>query len=197
MVEEDPYYLDTMLQLHYWHAQYRALGESGVDYVCMEVVSHRPAEAAVFAKVWAGYESLFRYLDVATLMPQPVRRDGISAEYLVLSGAGLDALLDSERGVHLWFAEQDQAVPLSVRITRLNDVDSPLMQAAELSPRHLAGGPGPIIRLYHETRIPYQFVVTDLRSNLVRRSTEALAANDWKLLLYHGKLQLPADLLAT
>ena len=195
MVEEDPYYLDTVLQLHYWYTQFHALCERGVDHVCIELVSRRSDGTAALSKAWACYETLFRYLDVTAATPHPVRREGIAAEYRVLAAPGLETLLAGECGMHLWFAGTGQAYPLSVRATRLDGADDPQAQAAALVPPRTDAET--IIRLHHESSAPYQFIVTDLRSNLVRRSTEALAANDWTLLLYHGKLQLPADLLAS
>jgi hypothetical protein len=188
LIEEEPYYLDTVLQLQYWETQYRALDERGVDHVCMEVVSHRPTDAAAFAKLWAGYAALLRYLDAAAATAQPIRRAGGAAEYRILSGAGLETLLSGERGVHLWFTDQEQAVPFSVHISRLDPAQDLLQQAARIDARNAEDGPGAIIRLYHESSAPRQFVVTDLRSNLIRRSTDPLAATDWKLLLHHGKL---------
>lgn len=182
--EDDPYYLDTVLDLHFWEAQFRALGERGVDVVCVEIVSHRPVEAGYFEKVWTGYAGLFVYLDAAFLTPQPLRREGLAAEYHVLSGPGLVDILAREAGVHVWRVDQAQAMPLSVHVGRLDEPANALAQAAAQRAYDREAGPGPIVRLYHETRTPYQFVVTDLRSARVRKSTEALNAEDWKLLLY-------------
>jgi ATP-dependent Clp protease ATP-binding subunit ClpC len=188
MVEEEPYYLDTVLQMHFWEIQYRALEERGLDHVCFEIVSHRAADSASFAKLWSGYAALFNYLD-AGAAAHPIRRTGRHAEYRALSAPALETLLAVECGVHLWFSGQEQAMPFSVHLTRLEDGSASdlLEQAAALSGNY-PEGPGDIVRLVHETATPRQMTVTDLRSNLVRRSAEPFNANDWKLLLYHGTL---------
>jgi ATP-dependent Clp protease ATP-binding subunit ClpC len=188
MVEEEPYYLDTVLQLRFWEMQYRALEERGVDHVCFEVVAHRDADRAAFAKFWAGYAALFDYLDAGNTA-QPARRLGRHAEYRVLSAPALASLLEGECGVHLWFAGQEQATPFSVHLTQLDATSAQgLQQQAEAQEGRYAEGPGAIVRLIHESTAPRQMTVTDLRSNLVRRSAEPLGATDWKLLLYHGTL---------
>ena len=188
MVEDEPYYLDTVLQLRFWEMQYQALEQRGVDHVCFEIVAHRDADRAAFAKLWASYAALFDYLDAGNAA-KPIRRQGRHAEYCLLSAPALASLLSGECGVHLWFAGQEQATPFSIHLTPLDAAATQdLQQQADALAGHYAPGPGAIVRLIHESTTPRQMTVTDLRSNLVRRSAEPLGATDWKLLLYHGTL---------
>lgn len=89
-------------------------------------------------------------------------------------GAGLADVLGGECGIHLWYRGDDRPVPLVVQLHR------------EL-PSGGASLPGEIVRIRLEPRLAGDYrSLTDLRSGLLRKFSDPLGADDWRLLTWNG-----------
>ncbi len=147
----------------------RSLAQHGIERLAIEVVALQAgAPASVVATAWADYDALLAQLDLHELPPP---RPGVRA----FEGAGLRGAFEGECGVHLWYAGDDRPVPVAVRLLGL----APAADAPPL--------PTEIIRIRLEPAKPgEQRHLTDLRSGRVRKFTDPLSADDWRLLQWRG-----------
>ena len=155
----------------------QGLAEHGIERVAIEIVPLQAGAAPSLVKAaWADYDTLLSQLDVHEL-PSP--RPGLRC----FEGTGLRDAFGHECGIHLWYAGDDRPVPLALRMAPLEAADA----AAPL--------PTEIVRIRLEPARPGEHrKLTDLRTGHVRKFTEPLTEEDWRLLLWRGgaALDLPA-----
>ncbi len=149
----------------------QGLATHGIDRLSIEIVPLQSgASPALVKTAWADYASLLSQLDVHEL-PSP--RAGVRS----FEGVGLRAAFAGEEGIHLWYAGDDRPVPLALRVLP----PDPAGAAAVPLPTE-------IIRIRLEpARAGEHRRLSDLRSGRVRKFTEPLSEEDWRLLLWDGE----------
>ncbi len=159
----------------------RSLAEHGIERVAIEIVPLQAGAGAALVKTaWDDYAALLSQLDVHELPPP---RPGVRC----FEGVGLRDAFEGEQGIHLWHAGDDRPVPLALRLLP--------PEAATVAAADAAGLPLPteIIRVRQEPARPGDHRrFTDLRSGRVRKFTEPLTDEDWRLMQWRGGAALDA-----
>ncbi len=142
----------------------------GLDRVHIEIAPLQAGDGAALLKTaWADYATLLSQLDAHE---QPSPGPGVRC----FEGAGIADAFSGECGVHLWYLGDDRPVPLAVRLLPLTPEGSLDGDAAL---------PTEIVRIrYEPAREGEQRRLSDLRSGRVRKFTDPLADDDWRLLLW-------------
>jgi ATP-dependent Clp protease ATP-binding subunit ClpC len=154
----------------------RSLARHRIERVGIEIVPLQTGSSgALVQTAWRDYDALLSQLDVSEL---PSVRQGVRC----FEGVGLHDAFAGECGIHLWHAGDDRPVPLAVRVLPLDGGDVP--QAV----------PTQIIRIRLEpARAGDHRRLTDLRSGRVRRFTDPLTEEDWRLLLWDSAAAVSSD----
>jgi ATP-dependent Clp protease ATP-binding subunit ClpC len=144
-----------------------SLARHGIDRVRVEIVPLQASDAALVRIAWADYAALLSQLDAHEL---PSTAPGVRR----FEGAGLADAFAGECGVHFWYRGNDRPVPLAVRVLPL-DGDA------------VAALPTEVVRIrYEPAKEGEHRRLTDLRSGQVRKFTEPLSEDDWRLLLWNA-----------